>query len=149
MASTSTSPVASTSTSTVTTAGNDKDDWSDEEKKALMALAELYSGFINERDVASRLARLKVTTERLEEILRYRMHPALYTQLVWKGTGFEQQAALPLDDIINRIATADMDSMTFVTKLACNKLWQFGMQTTWSHIKEAITALRNHDGVWS
>lgn len=116
--------------------------WSDEEKKALSAFAELYSGFVNERDVASQLAKLSIPVERLEEILRHRLHPALYTQLAWRGTGFEAQKALPLSEVEARIAATDPAQMNFITRTASNKAWDWGMQSTWSDVKKMVEKLR-------
>jgi hypothetical protein len=119
--------------------------WSDEEKKALVALAELYSGFYVEKDVASQLAKLSIPVERIEEILRERLHPALYTQLVWNGTGFETQKALPLSEIEAKLEACDPSQMNFITRTASNKFWDWGIKTSWENIKEKVVQLRRSE----
>ena len=121
--------------------------WSAEEKKALSAFAELYSGFVNERDVASQLAKLSIPIERLEEILRHRLHPAMYTLLAWRGTGFEAQKALPLEEVEKRIEATDPASMNFITRTASNKAWDWGMQATWNQVKGMVEKLRQSNQV--
>lgn len=86
-----------------------------EEHRAIAIMAELYSGFVNEKKVAKDLAALSTPVERLEEILKYRLHPALYTQLVWNGTGFESQQALTSQQVEEKlVASTDYDRMNIV-----------------------------------
>ena len=120
--------------------------WSAEESKALSAFAELYSGCVNEEDVAKQLASLSIPIERLEEILRHRLHPALYTQLAWRGTGFEAQNALPLEQVKARIAATDPAAMNFITRTASNKAWDWGMQSTWTQLKTRVEQIRRFEG---
>lgn len=139
-------PDTHTSSQAATMASPSTSAWTDEEKKALSAFAELYSGFVNERDVAAQLARLSIPIERLEEILRHRLHPALYTQLAWRGTGFEAQKALPLEEVESRIAATDPAAMNFITRTASNKAWDWGMQSTWNEVKSKVEQLRRSEG---
>lgn len=119
--------------------------WSAEEKKALGIFAELYSGFVNEQDVARQLARLSIPIERLEEILRHRVHPAMYTLLAWRGTGFENQKALSADEVESRVAATDPAKMNFLTRTASNKAWDWTLDGTWTDIKDKIGQIRRSE----
>lgn len=134
------------STTTTSTSTSTTSPWTDEEKKALSAFAELYSGFVNEQDVAKQLARLSIPVERLEEILRHRLHPALYTQLAWRGTGFEAQKALSLEEVEAKMAATEPAAMNFITRTASNKAWDWGMQSTWTEVKSRIEQNRRSEG---
>lgn len=69
---------------------------------------------MNEKAVAKDLAGLSTPVERLEEILQYRLHPALYTTLVWRGSGYESQQALSAQQVEEKLAASDYAKMNVV-----------------------------------
>merc|ERR1712093_2832 len=118
--------------------------YSHEEQKALTTLAELYSGFYDPKIVARDLAGLtSVTAERMNELLRHKLHPALYTQLAWRGSGFESQKTLPIKELEDKLAAATRpEQMNVVTRFFCQRMWNYNLEQLWSDIKQDIVAIR-------
>lgn len=114
-----------------------------EEQRALAILAELYSGFYDEKVVARDLAGLKgVPVERMEELLRFKLHPALYTQLAWRGSGFESQKAYSFKELEAMLADSHPERMSVVTKFLADKFWSYNLDKLWTGIKFEIGAIR-------